>query len=123
PALLSAIAALLLAYALWLDAALDAIGGLSTASRLGCCFLLILPPALLMGFPMPIAMTALARLGKDRMFVWAWGINGCFSVIGATLVPIIATSLGLNAVLAFAGGAYLAAILAVGALFLPAGPN
>ena len=33
------------------------------------------------------------------MFVWAWGINGCFSVIGAALVPIVATSFGLSAVL------------------------
>jgi hypothetical protein len=122
PALLAAIAALLLAYALWLDAALDAIGSLSAASRLVCCFLLILPPALLMGFPMPIAMTALARLGKDRMFVWAWGINGCFSVIGATLVPIIAIAFGTNAVLGIAGAAYLTAIAAVSALFLPASP-
>jgi hypothetical protein len=113
----------LIAEALWSDRVLDWIGNLSPASRLIGCFTLIMPPALLMGFPMPIAMTTLARLGKDRVFVWAWGINGCFSVVGAALVPIIATSLGLNAVLAFAGGAYLAAILAVGALFLPAGPN
>ena len=48
---------------------------------------------------MPMAMTSLARLGKDHMFLWAWGINGCFSVIGAALVPIIATSFGLTAVL------------------------
>ena len=33
------------------------------------------------------------------MFLWAWGINGCFSVIGAAVVPIIATSFGLSAVL------------------------
>ena len=58
-----------------------------------CCSasLLIFPPAFLMGFPMPTAMTSLARLGKDHMFLWAWGINGCFSVVGAALVPIIAT--------------------------------
>jgi hypothetical protein len=123
PQALCAIGALLIAEALWSDRVLDWIGNLSPAWRLIGCFTLIMPPALLMGFPMPIAMTTLAQLGKDRVFVWAWGINGCFSVVGAALVPIIATSLGLNAVLAFAGGAYLAAILAVGGLFLPAGPN
>ena len=52
--------------------------------------MLVFPPAFLMGFPMPIAMTTLARLGKDHMFLWAWGINGCFSVIGAAAVPVIA---------------------------------
>ena len=81
--------------------------------RLIYCFVLILFPAVLMGFPMPIAMTMLARLGKDRIFVWAWGVNGCFSVFGAALVPIIATSFGLSANLAIAGCAYLLAIPAV----------
>jgi hypothetical protein len=123
PRALCAIGALLLAEALWSDQALDWIGTLPAAGRLIGCFVLILPPALLMGFPMPIAMATLARLGKDRVFVWAWGINGCFSVIGAALAPIIAASLGLNAVLALAGGAYLLAILAVGGLFRPAIPD
>ena len=68
------------------------------ALRILLCLLLILPPAFLMGFPMPTAMTSLGRLGKDHMFLWAWGINGCFSVIGAALVPIIATAFGLPAV-------------------------
>jgi hypothetical protein len=68
---------------------------------------------------MPTAMTSLARLGKDHMFLWAWGINGCFSVIGAAAVPIIATSFGLSAVLISAGAAYLIAIPAFFAVLLP----
>ena len=75
-----------------------------------CCFLLIAPPAFLMGFPMPVAMTTLGRLGKDHMFVWAWGVNGCFSVIGAAAAPVIATNFGLAAVIEVAGLAYLLAI-------------
>ena len=78
---------------------LDWIGTFPYAVRLFFCFALIFPPAFLMGFPMPMAMTSLARLGKDHMFLWAWGINGCFSVIGAAIVPLIATSFGLTAVL------------------------
>jgi spermidine synthase len=122
PQILAVIGALLIAEALWADRALDWIGALSPIGRLLCCVALIFPPSLLMGFPMPIAMTALARLGKDRVFVWAWGINGCFSVVGAALVPIVATSFGLNAVLSIAGGAYLAAVAAVGSLFRRAIP-
>jgi hypothetical protein len=72
-----------------------------------------------MGFPMPTGMTSLARLGKDHLFIWAWGINGCFSVIGAAVVPLVATSFGLNSVLWIAGGAYLLAIPAFFALLLP----
>src|SRR5258706_4684253 len=65
------------------------------------------------------AMTTLARLGKEHMFLWAWGINGCFSVIGAAIVPIVATSFGLTAVLIVAGVAYLVAIPAFFAVLLP----
>jgi hypothetical protein len=55
------------------------------------------------------------------MFLWAWGINGCFSVIGAALVPLVATSFGLSAVLLVAGSAYLVAIPAFLGILL-AGP-
>ena len=76
--------------------------------------------ALLLGaLLMPTAMASLGRLGKTDMFVWAWGINGCFSVIGAAAVPIIATTFGLTAVLAVGGVAYLVAIPAFFAVLLP----
>ena len=102
PKIFLAIGALLIGYGLALDRPLDLIGTLPYGLRLVCCFALIFPPAFLMGFPMPTAMTSLARLGKDHMFLWAWGINGCFSVIGAAIVPIVATSFGLSAVLMIA---------------------
>jgi hypothetical protein len=123
PKIFLAIGALLIGYGLLLDGVLDLIGTLPYALRLLCCFALIFPPAFLMGFPMPVAMTTLARLGKDHMFLWAWGINGCFSVIGAAIVPIVATSFGLNAVLVIAGGAYLVAIPAFFAVLLPLRPS
>jgi hypothetical protein len=119
PKIFVAIGVLLIGYGLFLDRVLDLIGTLPYALRLVCCFALIFPPAVLMGFPMPTAMTTLARLGKDHMFLWAWGINGCFSVIGAAAVPIIATSFGLSAVLMIAGIAYLIAIPAFFAVLLP----
>ena len=119
PAIFIAIAVLLLGYAFLLDRALDWIGTYSYALRLLLCFGLVGPPAFLMGFPMPTAMTSLGRLGKDHMFVWAWGINGCFSVIGAAVVPIIATSFGLSAVLEMCGVAYLLAMLAFPGILLP----
>ena len=110
PILFVAVAALLILYGLFLGRALDAIGAMPYAARLLCSFVLIAPPAFLMGFPMPVAMTTLGRLGKDHMFVWAWGVNGCFSVIGAAAAPVIATNFGLAAVIEVAGLAYLLAI-------------
>ena len=64
-------------------------------------------------------MSWLARLGKEGMFIWAWGINGCFSVVGAALVPIVATAFGLAAVLDVSAAAYLLAIPALLAVMLP----
>ncbi len=119
PQVLVGIAVFLIAYGYILDFALDRIGVLPYALRLLFCFMLILPPAFLMGFPMPTAMGWLSRLGKEHMFVWAWGINGCFSVVGAALVPILATSFGLSTVLIVSGCAYLVAIPAFFGVLLP----
>ncbi len=75
-----------------------------TRERLALCFAFIAPPAFLMGFPMSVAMTTLGRLGKEHMFIWAWGVNGCFSVIGAAAAPVLATSFGLASVIEVGGG-------------------
>ena len=110
PIIFVCIAVLLIGYGLFLGPVLDWIGAYPYALRLCFCFALIAPPAFLMGFPMSTAMTWLTRLNKDHMFVWAWGINGCFSVVGAAAVPIVATGFGLAAVLGVSGVAYLIAI-------------
>ena len=110
PVIFLMIGALLIGYALFLNLALDAIGTLPYLARLMLCFAFIAPPAFLMGFPMPTAMTTLGRLGKNHMFIWAWGVNGCFSVVGAAAAPVIATNFGLGAVIEIAGLAYLLAL-------------
>ncbi|WP_020176963.1 hypothetical protein [Methyloferula stellata] len=121
PRIFIGIAAFLIAYGLWLHFPLDWIGQYPYGLRLLLCFGLIAPPAFLMGFPMPTAMDTLARLGKDHMFLWAWGINGCFSVVGAAAVPLVATAFGLSSVLFVAAGAYLLALPAFYAVLLPVG--
>lgn len=107
---------ILVAAGLWLGAmtlalpsALEAIGGLSYVLRTLASLALLAPPAFLMGFPMATAMTWLGRLGRDQSFVWAWGINGCLSVVGAAAVPLIAVTYGLSAVLYLAAACYLLA--------------
>jgi spermidine synthase len=119
PVVFVAIGLLLIGYGTLIDPVLDWIGTLPYAARLLLSILLLAPPTFLMGFPMPTAMTTLGRLGKDHMFLWAWGINGCFSVIGAALVPIVATTFGLSWVLAISGAAYLLALPAFFAVLLP----
>jgi hypothetical protein len=110
PIVLIAITGLLLVGSLFSDPVLNWIGGLAYGWRLALCILAVAPAAFLMGFPMPIAMTSLGRLGKHAMFLWAWGINGCASVIGAALVPVLATAFGISSVLQVSAFAYLLAI-------------
>ncbi len=119
PKVCASIGVLLIAYSLFLNPVLNAIGGLPYALRLVCCFILIAPPAFLMGFPMATGMGALTRLKKEEMFLWAWGVNGCFSVIGAALVPLVATAFGLAVVIGTAGAVYLLAIPAFFGLLKP----
>ncbi|MFI5031950.1 MAG: hypothetical protein ACHQPH_14735 [Reyranellales bacterium] len=119
PKIFFAIFAILAFYAFTIDYALDWIGTLPYVVRIVLCLLLLMPPAFLMGFPMPTAMTTLGRLGKDHMFLWAWGVNGCFSVIGAALVPIIATSFGLPAVVLVGAIAYLIALPSFFSVLMP----
>jgi hypothetical protein len=123
PKVFLAIAVMLMGFGLLLDRPLAWIGGLSNGWRILFCLILVFPPAFLMGIPMPIGMNSLARLGKNEMFLWAWGINGCFSVIGAAVVPIIAASFGIGTVLLASAGLYLLAIPALIALLRsPVGP-
>jgi spermidine synthase len=121
PKIFFAIFVILTLYAFTIDYALDWIGTLPYLLRIVLCLLLLMPPAFLMGFPMPTAMTTLGRLGKDHMFLWAWGVNGCFSVIGAALVPIIATSFGLPAVVLVGAFAYLIALPSFFSVLMPLG--
>ncbi|MEO5362139.1 MAG: hypothetical protein H7838_00740 [Magnetococcus sp. DMHC-8] len=107
PRVFLAIAGLLGFYGLALDAWMPVIGTLSW--RTLACILLLFPPAFLMGFPFATGMAWLAKLNKEPFFLWAWGINGMFSVMGAVLVPIIAVNVGLSANLYLAGLLYLMA--------------
>lgn len=110
PIVLTLISLILIAYAFALPALFGWIGGLPFAAKTAATFALLAPLGTLMGFPMATGMGWLARLRRESFFVWAWGINGCFSVIGAAFTPIIATTFGLNAVLFSSAAAYALAV-------------
>jgi len=69
---------------------------------------LIAPLGFCMGIPFPIGLSALAE-GPPSLIAWAWGINGCASVIGAILATLLAIHFGFNAVILLALACYLAA--------------
>jgi SAM-dependent methyltransferase len=119
PRIFLAIAAILFAYSFVLGPVLDRIGLWPYGFRIVACLALLFPPAFLMGFPFPTGMAMLSRLGKEHFFLWAWGINGLFSVIGSVAVPLIAVLFGLKALMWVAAGSYLLALPAFFALLLP----
>jgi hypothetical protein len=109
PKIFVAIAALLAAGALFYDPLLQAIGSWPYILRIVACLALVAPAAFLMGFPFATGMAMLSKLGKERFFIWAWGINGCFSVVGAVAVPIVSVLFGHSVLIMASAVIYLIA--------------
>ncbi len=63
--------------------------------------ILIAPLAFFMGMPFPLALAKLSEAAPG-MIPWAWGINGCASVVSAVLATLLAISIGFNAVILLA---------------------
>ncbi|MDH3661453.1 MAG: SAM-dependent methyltransferase, partial [Alphaproteobacteria bacterium] len=70
--------------------------------------LLIAPLAFFMGMPFPLALGHL-KTNAPNLVPWAWGINGCASVISAVLATLLAMSFGFSTVVLLAAGLYAAA--------------
>ena len=66
---------------------------------------IISPVAFFMGMPFPIGLKYLDR-HNNGLIPWAWGVNGCFSVISTVLASIIADEVGYFWVMILAGVAY-----------------
>jgi len=86
------------------------------------CSLLIAPLAIPMGIPFPLGLARLAQ-GRKPLLPWAWGINGLFSVIGASAAVLIAVSWGFVAVIGAALALYSLAALVFVKFFPAAGPE
>ena len=94
--------------------------GAPAAVKFGAAFALIAPLATLMGMPFP---RALARLNAadPPLLPWAWGINGCASVIAAVLATLLALHLGHTVVILAGVVLYLAAAVFISRMAPPAG--
>ncbi|MHB9097714.1 MAG: polyamine aminopropyltransferase [Syntrophales bacterium] len=101
----------ILSYALVLTPLLQATIALPPAARIFLSLLIIAPAALLMGMPFPLGIRLLAGRGEQEI-PWAWGINGCLSVVGSVLATVIAVELGFAWVMILAAMAYAMALSA-----------
>jgi hypothetical protein len=78
------------------------------ALKIAVSLVLIAPLAFFMGMPFPLALVHVAA-ARSALVPWAWGINGCASVLSAILAILLAMSLGFNAVVLIAIGLYVVA--------------
>jgi hypothetical protein len=77
--------------------------------RLLVSVLSLAPLGFLMGVPFPKGIEIIGDLTPD-LVSWAWGINGCTSVLASILSAMLAISFGFSWVLVGASVAYLAAL-------------
>ena len=103
------IIAVSLLYLLILPTLFDSPRSLTDIARILASLGLIAPLAFFMGMPFPLGLSCM--WSQARLLVpWAWGVNGCASVLGAILAVLIAMSLGFSsivvaAILLYAGAA------------------
>ena len=89
---------------------------LSMPIRFVLTICLIAPLAFFMGMPMPLALSSLAK-HADHLIPWAWGINGCASVISSVLTVLLAMQFGFSIVI------LVAVILYTSVIFLFPSPQ
>ena len=68
-------------------------------------FLITAPLAFCMGIPFPAGLSQISKMSSSWI-PWAWGINGCVSVISTALATIVAVEMGFTWVMLFAAIAY-----------------
>jgi len=66
--------------------------------RILSAFIIAAPLAFVMGMPFPIGMATLQQTCPN-LIPWAWGINGCASVLSAILAMLLAMEIGFNGVM------------------------
>jgi hypothetical protein len=109
--LVGAVAGIVLLGALY-GAAFDALVGelaaWPTAARALVAAGLLAPLAFCMGMPFPLALREL----DVPLVPWAWGINGCASVVSAALATLLAVDFGFSTVLWIALALYVLVLAA-----------
>jgi spermidine synthase len=94
----SGIVLISLSYILLLDGLFMWLSVIPMFFKILLTMLLVAPLALLMGMPFPLALSSLADHAQP-LIPWAWGINGCASVISASLATLLAIHFGFSTVI------------------------
>jgi Spermine/spermidine synthase domain len=105
------IAVLAVADLLLLDLVFRYLAALPLLAKLPISILAIAPLAFCMGMPFPLGLSRV-QTEAPRLLPWAWGINGCASVVSTILASLLALHFGFSTVLLMAVALYAFAALA-----------
>ena len=103
-----AVAFLLILYALFFTNILTSTIHLPQIVKIILAFIMLSVPAFFMGIPFPSGIRIL-NVSNEKHIPWAWGINGCLSVIATSFATLVAVENGFRTVMLFAAGFYLLA--------------
>jgi len=106
PQVIFGLGLLVFLYPLFLPYFFEALLGQSLLLRVLVALGALAPLSFLMGVPFPSGIRIMGTLSPD-LVPWAWGINGCVSVVSSILSLVIALSVGFSWVLVAAGSAYI----------------
>jgi len=104
------IGVLALGYVLLLPMLFNWLAQLPGVFKIPVSALLIAPLAFLMGMPFPLGL-GFVSFRLPSWIPWAWGINGCASVVSAILATLLAIHFGFVFVVIVAVSLYLLAAL------------
>jgi len=102
----------LLVYTFGLRLLLHQIASVPDFIKLIISMLIIACPAFLMGMPFPLGLRAQAVM-EEKNIPWAWGINGCMSVISAALATLLTVEAGFSTVILLAAICYAVSMMSV----------
>lgn len=104
------IAVLSIAYLALLPSVFEKTMAMSDWAKIPMSMAFIAPLAFFMGMPFPLGLSRVAD-SAPHFIPWAWGINGCASVLSAVLAALLAIHLGFAMVVGFAVVLYAMAAL------------
>ena len=110
--ILLSIFSILFLYTFLLSPLLNMVSGNAGIIKLLVSLPIVAIPAYLMGMPFPLGLRNLAVL-EERNVPWAWGINGCVSVISASLAALLAVEAGFSTVIMLAACFYFSSFLSM----------
>ena len=105
-----AIVFILLCYSFVLTGVLQQTIHLAMQYKLLFIFLSIAPLAFLLGVPFPTGLSHISKTSPQEI-PWAWGINGCISVVSTAFATVVAVEMGFHWVMMVAALAYSLALV------------